>query len=191
MAPALLIAHARCCAHPSNPFPDYEDAHSKVFHIRQSIEETHACLSKAETYHRRFGGGGGFSATADGRGLLESLSLMSTRGGQNAQEMELLPTEAADQVLFRSTGGGAEYWGLMELLPVRDQLTEIQLTLDYQIKSPFLRVLDRLLGSVNRSVDRQIIHVKRRVEREGDSGPVERLIPARALSLTPHPEPAV
>lgn len=64
-----------------------------------------------------------------------------------------------------------EVCGLLELLPIRDHLTEVQLTLDYQIQSPIRRTFDRLFGAVNSRVDRQIVSMQRWMEGERGTSP--------------------
>jgi len=116
-------------------------------------------------------------------------------GFQGPFHLELLPTDDKHQVLFRSTGGGTELCGLMELLPVRDHLTEVQLTLEYEIPSPLGRALDRLLGMMNRRVNRQILEMRRQLD--DDTAPdasagfePARLIPLPPLTAGAEPQPA-
>jgi hypothetical protein len=110
---------------------------------------------------------------------------MSMIGFQGPCQLELLPTDDRHQVLFHSTGGEMELCGLMELLPVRDHLTEVQLTLEYEIQSPLRRVLDRLLGVMNRRIDRQILNMKRQMDDAGAPESPARFIPSRFIPAPP------
>jgi hypothetical protein len=150
----------------------------KVFHVRQSLNEVQARLSNSQSVSRRFGNlcePNGSGRLADGRSHGRAMSLS---GFRDPFEIELLPTEDDQQVLFHSIGGEMELCGLMELLPVRDHLTEVQLTLEYEIQSPLRRLLDRLAGGMNRRIDRQIMAMKRQMEDDGDHEGSARFIPA-------------
>jgi hypothetical protein len=130
----------------------------KVFHVRQSVDKAHARLSDFRYFGDRFGG--------------------VLRG---SYDLELLPTDERYQVLFRSTGGDMELCGLMELLPIRDHLTEVQLTMEYEIQSPLRRTLNRLLGIVSRRVHREILEMKRQMDEEGARQAPARLEPSRCI----------
>ena len=106
-------------------------------------------------------------------------------GGPDSLELEFLPTDDEHQVLFHSTGGEVELCGLMELLPVRDRLTEVQLTLEYEIQSPLRRLLDRLLGVMHRRVDRQILDMKRQMDADGGHESTAQLAPSRCIPAPP------
>jgi hypothetical protein len=147
----------------------------KVFHIRKPLDETQARLH-SRNVSGRFCALGGFGRLADGGGFWDAMSMIGFRG---PFDLELLPTDDKHQVLFHSTGAEVELCGLMELLPVRDHLTEVQLTLEYDIQSPLFRMLDRMLGAVNRRVNRQILEMKRQMEDEPASNGAGRFQPAR------------
>jgi len=161
----------------------------KVFHIRQPVDEAQARLSDARSFSRRFwnlGRSGGW------RGFWDAVSVI---GLQGPFELELLHTDNKRQVLFHSTGGEMELCGLMELLPVRDRLTEVQLTLEYEMQSPLRRVLDRLLGVMNRRVNHHIVEMKRQMDDDGAPGAPARFesarfVPAPPSGIAGEPHPA-
>jgi hypothetical protein len=164
----------------------------KVFHIRQPIDEAQARLSKSPQLTGRFWNPGWFSGAGGGGSLWDAISMT---GFQGALALELLPTEDKHQVLFRSTGEEVELCGLMELLPVRDRLTEVQLTLEYEMQSPWRRMMDRLLGVMNRRVDRQILVMQRQMDDDGISEQPARFtplpfIPAPLANMDGEPHPA-
>ena len=134
----------------------------KVFHVHRSLDETQARLSNMDHGGESSNGFRKFEAASHGeRGLMDSFSLMGFRRDLN---LELLPTDDKSQVLFHSVSGAMEVCGLLELHSIRDHLTEVQLTLDYQIQSPIRRTFDRLFGAVNSRVDRQILSMQRWME---------------------------
>ena len=64
----------------------------KVFHVRQSIDNARERLSDRRYFSDKFGG-----------------------VFRCSHQLELLPTDDSDQVLFHSTGGEMELCGMMEL----------------------------------------------------------------------------
>jgi hypothetical protein len=155
----------------------------KVFHIRRPLVETQTRLSNSQDFSDRFCILDAGSRSAEGRPSWDSMSML---GLQGPLDLELLPTDDKNQVLFRSTRAEMELCGLMELLPVRDHLTEVQLTLDYEIQSPWRRALDRVLGFMNRRVNHQILKMKRQMEDAAAPERPGRFMPARFIPV-PHP----
>ena len=95
--------------------------------------------------------------TADGVGHFD----LTTGNGFEAQfSVVELPSENPDQVLFQSTEGNIDLAGMIEFIPVRDNLTEVQITLDYAIKSPIHSVLDAVTASVDRFVNQQLRRIQ-------------------------------
>ena len=124
----------------------------KVFHVRQSIDNARERLSDRRYFSDKFGG-----------------------VFRCSHQLELLPTDDSDQVLFHSTGGEMELCGMMELLPIRDRLTEVHLTIEYEIQTPLRRTLDQMLGVMNRRSNEIIMEMKREMDDAEDSGTRERL----------------
>jgi hypothetical protein len=157
----------------------------KVFHVRQNLEKAQARFSNFPSFSDRFRNSGnldGFAGFADGRVHWGTTSRI---GFLAPFQIELLPTDDKRQVLFHSTGGEMELCGLMELLPVRDRLTEVQLTLEYEIQSPLRRLLDRLLGVMNRRVNRQILEFTRQMDDDGEPETPPRFVPWRFIPARP------
>jgi len=147
----------------------------KVFDVRQNLEKAQARFSNSQ----------GFSDGFRNLGNLDGFAGLADRCFRDPFQIELLPTEDRHQVLFRSRGGETELCGLMELLPVRDHLTEVQLTLEYEIPSPWRRLLDRLLGVTNRRVDCQILEITRQMNDDGVPEAPERFVPSRFVPAPP------
>jgi len=144
----------------------------KVFHVRQSIDNARERLSDCRYFSDRF------SAFLRG-----------------SCHLEFLPTEESHQMLFQSTGGEVELCGMMELLPIRDRLTEVHLTIEYEIQTPLRRTLDQMLGVMNRRSNEIIMEMKREMDDAEDSGTRERLAPGQFAaapfpSLAPAPTAA-
>ncbi len=112
----------------------------KVIHTHQSLDDTKARFAKLggnaeENVRCEFSIGHGFRARFD---------------------LALLPSDDSNQLLFRSESGNVRIAGLVEFLPVRDQLTEVQVTLDCTILPRVPRLLAAITGSVDRFVNRQL-----------------------------------
>jgi len=184
LASGLLFSAGGLWRMPLTVSPHPKMLIQKVFHIRKSIDEAQARFSNFQNLSGRFLNTGGFARMAGGRGLWDAMALT---GFQGSSRLELLPTEEKHQVLFHSTDGEFQLCGLMELLPVRDHLTEVQLTLEYEIQSSWRRALDRLLGVMDRWVNRRIMEMKRQMEDDGVPEAPSRFIPAPAVAAEPHP----
>ena len=129
----------------------------KVFHVHQNPEETKARLANLHGYRRELEGFRKAVVTADGIGHFD----FATGNGFEAQfSVEELPSGNPDQVLFQSTEGNIEVAGMIEFCAVRENLTEVQITLDYTIKSPIHSVLDAVTASVDRFVNQQLRRIQ-------------------------------
>src|SRR3954470_5997155 len=103
----------------------------KVLHIHRSLEETRAQLSKLPTLCPQFSGLDKAVVTEDGVGQFDCALPHGLRAHCVLVE---LPTADPNQVLFQSTAGNVELSGLIEFAPVRDNLTEVQITMEYGFK---------------------------------------------------------
>ncbi len=129
----------------------------KTFHIRQGLEVTKARLHNFRTYRRAV-------EIIDVSSLTSSQELrfafVSGNGFHANVQLEWLESGCPNETLFRSTDGNLEVAGMVEFIPVRNDLTEVHLTIDYAIKSPMHSVLDAVTGSLDRFVNRQLRHLQ-------------------------------
>jgi hypothetical protein len=131
----------------------------KIFHIRLNLLET---KSRLLALHREEQGWQDVEVgkiTPDGR---TQLRFKPADGFQAQVELLALPSENPCHTLFRSTGGDVEVTGLIEFVPIRSNVTEVQLTIDYNIKSPLHRLLDRVTASFDRFLNRQLRRIEAR-----------------------------
>ena len=129
----------------------------KVFHVHQNTEETKTRLANLHGYRRELEGFRKAVVTADGVGHFD----FTTGNGFEAQfSAAELPSEDPDQVLFQSTEGNIEVAGMIEFVAIRENLTEVQITLDYTIKSPIHSILDAVTASVDRFVNQQLRRIQ-------------------------------
>lgn len=129
----------------------------KIFHVHQDLEATRGELSNFHGLRRVLQN---VNATRPGSNGTAQLEFVTGNGFHGEVELELLPANDSNQTLFRSTGGNIEVAGLIEFIPIRDNLTEVQLTVEYAIASPMHSVLDAVTASVDRFVTRQLRRIQ-------------------------------
>ncbi|MES2569746.1 MAG: hypothetical protein V4710_06780 [Verrucomicrobiota bacterium] len=128
----------------------------KIFHVRQSLSETQNRLLELGN-HLGALEGVRHSARDDQPTHLE---LVTGSGFYADLVLEQLPCEEPGQILFRSTGGNLEVTGLFELFEIRNDLTEVQLTLDYSVRETLPSLLETALVSIDRLITRQLRTVR-------------------------------
>ena len=141
----------------------------KIFHVRESLDETKARLRNFHSYRRVFEGVHSSTSPDEGNARLQ---FVTGNGFRADVELTEVPTDDSNQTLYRSTHGNMDVVALVEYLPVRDGLTEVQLTVEYGIHSHMHSVLDAVTASVDRFLNRHLrrlqMHLsgKERVTRE-------------------------
>jgi uncharacterized membrane protein len=133
----------------------------KVLHIHRSLDETRANLSKLSSFRPQLPGVETAVITGDGTGQFDCTLPHGLRVHCVLVE---LPTPDPNQVLFQSTTGNVELSGLIEFEAVRDNLTEVQITMEYGFKSPMAAVCDRLSRCVEEFFLRQLSAAQVQVE---------------------------
>jgi hypothetical protein len=122
----------------------------KVFHIHRGLEEAKAVLKNVDLYGRELDGMKKAEITPDGAAQLECEMPSGLRTRCVICEV---PTDQPNQALFRSTAGNMEICGLIEFIPIRAQLTEVQLTLDYAFESTIHSLIDRVTHDTDKFVN--------------------------------------
>jgi uncharacterized membrane protein len=129
----------------------------KTFHIHQSAAETRNRLANIGSYRHQLLGVQQATLTADGVGHFE----FWTRPGRTVSvDLAEVPDDVPDRVLFRSVGGSADVAGTVEFFEVKENLTEIVLTVDYTLKSTLLRMIDRVVLGVDHFLNRQLERIQ-------------------------------
>lgn len=129
----------------------------KTFHVHQPLTATKARLSNLRSFRRVLEGVR--EAASRSEGVLR-LECKVGHGFTAIVELLEIPTDDKTQTLFRSVDGNMELVGLVEYFEVKDDLTEVQITLDYSIHSSFHSALDSISASVERFVNRQLRRVR-------------------------------
>lgn len=125
----------------------------KIFHVRQDLDETKARLSNFNHYRRVFDG---VSATIPPEDGVAHFRFVTGNGFRASVELLEIPTDDCNQTLFLSTDGNMEVLALVEYFSIRPTLTEVQVTIEYTLKSHMHAVLDAVTASVDRFVNRQL-----------------------------------
>lgn len=133
----------------------------KVLHIHRSLDETRAQLSNLASFRRQLPGVATAVISENGVGQFDCAL---PRGLRVHCVLVELPTADPNQILFQSTTGNVELSGLLEFTPVRENLTEVQLTMEYGFKSPLAALCDRLFRCVEQFFQRQLAAAQVQVE---------------------------
>ena len=129
----------------------------KTFHIHQSVAETRKRLANVNSYRHQLIGVQTATLSADGVGHFH----FWTRSGRTVSvDLAEVPDEVPDRVLFRSVGGNADVVGMVEFFEVKENLTEIMLTVDYTLKSTLHRMADRVMLGVDHFLNRQLEQIQ-------------------------------
>lgn len=125
----------------------------KIFHIHQSVEETKNRLGHLWNYRHHLPDVEKAYLSQSGEAFFE----FQMPGGFTGEvRLERVQGENLNQVLFRSIEGNIEVVGILEFTQVRHNLTEVELTLDYEIQSPLMRSLDRWMHCMDGLLNRQL-----------------------------------
>jgi uncharacterized membrane protein len=133
----------------------------KVLHIHRSLDQTRAQLSNLAALRRQVPGVKTAVLSEDGAGQFDCAL---PRGLRVHAVLVELPTADPNQILFQSTAGNVDLSGLIEFTPVRETLTEVQITMEYGFKSPMAAVCDRLFRCVEQFFQRQLAAAQVQVE---------------------------
>lgn len=137
----------------------------KIIHVHQGLEDTKTRLANLHNYRRHLEGVQKALITADG---VAQFDCTMHNGFRAHFVLVELPTSEENQVFFRSTAGNVEIAGLIEFVEIRAGLTEVQLTLEYSLRSPIHKLLDSVTGSVERFLNQQL----RRLQAVLDGNPL-------------------
>src|SRR4051794_26728528 len=104
----------------------------KIFHVHSPLAETKTRLSRVQAYRAHLQGVRKALVTAEGVGQFDCAL---SRGLRAHCVLVELPTGEENQILFKSTTGNVNLAGVIEFVPIRENLTEVQLTIEYGFRS--------------------------------------------------------
>lgn len=136
----------------------------KIFHVHQSISETRSRLAAFASYRRQLDRVSKAMLTADG---VAHFRFEPGLGYTLFVDLVEVPDESPDRILFRSVAGNVEATGAIEFFVIRENITEVVLTLDYQLKAPLARAVDSLTRVVDRFFDAQLRRMQAHFEGVG------------------------
>jgi len=148
----------------------------KIFHVHSPLSETKGRLSRMHAYRPQLAGVRKAVVTSDGVGQFDCELSHGLRAHCVLVE---LPTGEPNQILFRSTTGNVNLAGVVEFVPIRENLTEVQLTIEYGFRSPIHNLLNRLFKCVDSFLHRQLATLQSFLE-----GPFS--LPAHVRPVTAH-----
>ena len=114
----------------------------KIFHMNQSVSESKRRLADVSGYRHHLDGLERADKKADG---VSQWRLLLPLGFRADFSLTAAETEDPDTIVFKSEGGDVEVVGMVSFRPVKSNLTEVDITLNYESTSALFNVLDRAL----------------------------------------------
>jgi hypothetical protein len=122
---------------------------NKIFHLHKPVAEARQCLR--EVGAREAVGDAEIHGT-----MLKPAGVGRFEVGSLSTDIEEVAGLDPNRILFRSVAGSLDVAGVVELFPIRENLTEVVLTLDYETPLP----LQRLAGIVDRFLNRHLARLE-------------------------------
>lgn len=146
------------------------------------MQETRNRLLTIASYRRQFDRVTKAVVTADG---IAQFRFEPGLGYPLAVDLAEVPGGDENTTLFRSTGGNLEVAGMIEFFQVRENLTEVVLTIDYQLKAPLARVVDALGHVLDRFLNEQLHRMQAHFEGVGTIASAHHEMPMQSHFLQP------
>jgi uncharacterized membrane protein len=131
----------------------------KIFHLRQPVTEARERLRELGTWS-------GFEKDieihcvmieSEGIGRLE---FKNPQGQRVSADIEEVPSDEPNRIMFSSVGGTMELAGMIELYPIRPNLTEAVLTVEYEAVSPLQKAIETMAMAFDRFLNRQLARIE-------------------------------
>ena len=71
-----------------------------------------------------------------------------------------VPSDEPNRIMFSSVGGTMELAGMIELYPIRPNLTEAVLTVEYEAVSPLQKAIETMAMAFDRFLNRQLARIE-------------------------------
>ncbi len=127
----------------------------KIFHLHQPLEDARKRVTELGVFRELELDRASF--IGDGVGHFE----VKTRlGGRLSADIRLLPDSEPDRLLFQSVSGNVSLAGLVEFVQIRPNLTEVVLTVDYEVASPLQRAFDTLTSTLDGFLNQQLARLE-------------------------------
>jgi hypothetical protein len=127
----------------------------KIFHLHQPVDEARERLRELGSWS---GSEKDFEVNCS---MIESkgigrLEFRSPAGPSVSADIEEVPGDEPNQILFRSVEGTMELAGMIELYPIRPNLTEAVLTVEYETVSPLQKAIGTMAMAFDRFLNRHL-----------------------------------
>ena len=141
----------------------------KIFHMNQSVNETKRRLANVSSYRHHLDG----VEKADvGENGMSHWRLAMPLGFRADFVLTEVTSGEANTVAFKSVEGDLEIMGMVTFHAVKNNLTEVDLVINYESASPMFNLLDRMLNVGDHFLINQLRRV--RAHFEGIAAPVAR-----------------
>ena len=132
----------------------------KIFHMNQSVNETKRRLANVSSYRHHLDGVQQADFSGEGTSTWKLLLPLGFRA-----EFTLTEANADDNtVVFRSTEGDLNITGIVSFHAVKNNLTEIDLVVNYESSSKVFNLLDRMLNIGDHYLVNQLRRVRAHFE---------------------------
>ena len=133
----------------------------KIFHMNQSVNETKRRLSNVSSYRHHLDG----VEKADvGENGMSHWNLLLPLGFRADFVLSEVASEEPNTIVFKSVDGDLEVMGMVSFHAVKNNLTEVDLVVNYESSSPLFRVLDRMLNVGDHFLINQLRRVRSHFE---------------------------
>ena len=133
----------------------------KIFHMNQSVEETMRRLANVSSYRHHLDGVEQADLLADG---VSQWRLQLPLGFRAEFTLTEVVTEDENTMVFKTVGGDLEIVGMVTFHRVKSNLTEVDLTMNYESNSPLFNMLDRMLNVGDQFLVNQLRRVRAHFE---------------------------
>lgn len=138
----------------------------KIFHMNQSLEETKRRLANVSSYRHHLDGVQQADFSDEGTSNWKLALPLGFRAEFTLNEVAV----DGNTVAFKSLDGDLEIAGVVTFHKIKNNLTEIELTVNYESNSVMFNVLDRMLSVGDHFLVNQLRRV--RAHFEGIAAPV-------------------
>ena len=152
----------------------------KIFHMNQSVSETKRRLANVGSYRHHLDGVE--KADLAGNGM-SHWSLALPLGFRADLVLTEVASEQPDTLVFKSVEGDLEIMGMVSFHAIKNNLTEVDVVINYESASPMFRLLDRMLSIGDHFFINQLRRV--RAHFEGIATPAPQLASVYSGAMKP------
>ncbi len=139
----------------------------KIFHMNQSVSETKRRLANVSSYRHHLEGVEKADVRPNG---MSHWQLQFPLGFRADFVLSEVASEEPNTVVFKSVAGDLEVMGMVSFHAIKNNLTEVDLVINYESSSPLFTLLDRMLNVGDHFLINQLRRVRGHFE--GIAAPV-------------------